>query len=76
MLKAGRAQEKTKIAENSRAQYLAKLGRCHALDRKFEDAFVMVNEALAIRKAQADEDPVMLAATYNDLAGAYTRTVQ
>lgn len=72
LLKAGRAQEKTKIAENSRAQYLAKLGRCHALAGKFEDAFVMVNEALAIRKAQADEDPVMLAATYNDLAGVYT----
>ena len=55
---------------NSRAQCLAKYGRCISIiDGKFAEGKEMIKKAIAIRKTHEEEDSVMLGATYNDLAG-------
>ena len=55
---------------NSRAQCLAKYGRCVSIiDGKFAEGNEMIQKAIAIRKTHGEEDSVMLGATYNDLAG-------
>ena len=54
---------------NSRAQCLAKYGRCVSLDGEFGKGKEMINKAIDIRKGHGKEDSVMLGATYNDLAG-------
>ena len=56
-------------AGNSRAQCLSKLGRCLAKDGKFLEGKEKILEAIDIRERRGDEDIVMLAATYNDMAG-------
>ncbi|KAM7441075.1 hypothetical protein ABFA07_009801 [Porites harrisoni] len=54
---------------NSRAQCLAKYGRCVSIiDGKFAEGNEMIQKAIAIRKTHGEEDSVMLGATYNDLA--------
>ena len=59
------------ISSNSRAQCLSKLGRCLAKEGKFREGKEKIQQAIDIRETQGDEDIVMLAATYNDLAGTY-----
>ena len=54
---------------NSRAQCLAKYGRCVSLDGEFGKGKEMIHKAIDIRKGHGKEDRVMLGATYNDLAG-------
>ena len=55
---------------NSRAQCLAKYGRCVSIiDGKFAEGKEMIQKAIDIRKTHGEEDTVMLGATYNDLAG-------
>lgn len=54
---------------NSRAQCLAKLGRCLAKEGNFIDAKKKIQQAIDIRKAHGDEDIVMLGATFNDQGG-------
>ena len=54
---------------NSRAQCLAKYGRCVSIDGEFGKGKEMINKAIDIRKGHGEEDSVMLGATYNDLAG-------
>ena len=54
---------------NSRAQCLAKHGRCVSIDGEFGKGKEMINKAIDIRKGHGEEDSVMLGATYNDLAG-------
>ena len=54
---------------NSRAQCLAKYGRCVSIDGEFGKGKEMIKKAIDIRKRHGEEDSVMLAATYNDLAG-------
>ena len=55
---------------NSRAQCLAKYGRCVSIiDGNFAEGRKMIKKAIAIRKTHGEEDRVMLGATYNDLAG-------
>ena len=54
---------------NSRAQCLAKYGRCVSIDGEFGKGKKMIEKAIDIRKGHGEEDSVMLAATYNDLAG-------
>ena len=54
---------------NSRAQCLAKYGRCVSIDGEFDKGKEMINKAIDIRKGHGEEDSVMLGATYNDLAG-------
>ena len=54
---------------NSRAQCLAKYGRCVSIDGEFGKGKEMINKAIDIRKGHGKEDSVMLGATYNDLAG-------
>ena len=55
---------------NSRAQCLAKYGRCvSVVDGKFAKGKEMIQKAIDIRKTHGEEDSVMLGATYNDLAG-------
>ena len=54
---------------NSRAQCLAKYGRCVSIDGEFSKGKEMINKAIDIRKGHGEEDSVMLGATYNDLAG-------
>ena len=56
-------------AGNSRAQCLSKLGRCLAKKREFREGKEKIQQAIQIRKRQGGEDIVMLAATYNDMAG-------
>ena len=56
-------------AGNSRAQCLSKLGRCLAKEGKFLEGKEKIQQAIDIRKRHGDEDIVMLAATYNDMAG-------
>ena len=54
---------------NSRAQCLAKYGRCVSIiDGKFAEGKEMIQKAIDIRKTHGEEDRVMLGATYNDLA--------
>ena len=58
------------ITGNSRAQCLAKYGRCVSIiDGKFDKGKEMIQKAIAIRKTHGEEDSVVLGATYNDLAG-------
>ena len=54
---------------NSRAQCLAKYGRCVSIDGEFGKGKEMIKKAIDIRKEHGEEDSVMLGATYNDLAG-------
>ena len=55
---------------NSRAQCLAKYGRCVSIiDGKFAEGKEMIQKAIDIRETHGEEDRVMLGATYNDLAG-------
>ena len=57
---------------NSRAQCLAKLGRCLAKEGSFKEAKEKVQQAIKIRSEGQDDD-VMLGATYNDLGGRCTK---
>ena len=55
---------------NSRAQCLAKYGRCVSIiDGKFAEGKQMIQKAIDIRETHGEEDKVMLGATYNDMAG-------
>ena len=56
---------------NSRAQCLAKLGRCLAKKGQFREGIEKIQQAIEIRRRHGDEDSVMLGATYNDLAGKF-----
>ena len=58
---------------NSRAQCLAKLGRCLAKEGYFEEANEKVQQAINIRWAQGEDDIVMLGATFNDHGGKCTK---
>ena len=58
---------------NSRAQCLAKLGRCLAKEGYFEEANEKVQQAINIRWAQGKDDIVMLGATFNDHGGKCTK---
>ena len=70
LLEADRIQSTLGINDgNSRAQCLAKLGRCLAQNREFREGKEKIQQAIDIRKARGDQDIVMLGATYNDLAG-------
>ena len=60
-------------AGNSRAQCLAKLGRCLAKEGYFEEANEKVQQAINIRSAQGEDDIVMLGATFNDHGGKCTK---
>ena len=70
-MKADRIQSDLPIdTGNSRAQCLAKYGRCVSIiDGKFAEGKEMIKKAIDIRKTHGEEDRVMLGATYNDLAG-------
>ena len=57
---------------NSRAQCLAKLGRCLAKEGSFGEAKEKVQQAINIR-SKGQDDKVMLGATYNDQAGKCTK---
>ena len=57
---------------NSRAQCLAKLGRCLAKEGSFKEAKEKVQQAIKIRSERQD-DNVMLGATYNDQGGKCTK---
>ena len=57
------------IDGNSRAQCLAKLGRCLAKEGYFEEANEKVQQAIKIRWAEGEDDIVMLGATFNDHGG-------
>ena len=68
-MEADRIQSDLPI-DNSRAQCLAKYGRCVSIiDGKFAEGKEMIQKAIDIRKTHGEEDRVMLGATYNDLAG-------
>ena len=70
LLEADRIQSALGInTGNSRAQCLAKLGRCLAKNCRFREAKDKIQQAIDIRKAQGDKGLIMLDATYNDLAG-------
>ena len=56
-------------AGNSRAQCLSKLGRCLVKEGKFREGKEKIQQAIDIRERHGEEDIVMLAATYNDMAG-------
>ena len=56
---------------NSRAQCLAKLGRCLTKEGNFHEGKDKIHQAIDIRLRRGEEDSVMLGATYNDLAGEY-----
>ena len=70
-MKADRIQSDLPIdTGNSRAQCLAKYGRCVSIiDGKFAEGKEMIQKAIDIRETHGEEDIVMLGATYNDLAG-------
>ena len=71
LMEADRIQSSLGISNgNSRAQCLAKLGRCLVKEHNFTEGEDKIQRAILIRKAHGDEDIVMLGATYNDLAGA------
>ena len=71
--KADRIQRKLEVKTgNSRAQCLAKLGRCLAKEGSFKEAKEKVQQAIKIRSERQD-DNVMLGATYNDQAGKCTK---
>lgn len=68
LLEADRIQTEQGInSGNSRAQYLAKLGRCLAREGD-EEGKRMIHRALEIRKKE-EGDSVMLGATFNDMGG-------
>ncbi len=70
LMEADRIQRSLGINDgNSRAQCLAKLGRCLVKERNFSEGKDKIQQAIDIRKARGDKDIVMLGATYNDLAG-------
>ena len=71
LMEADRIQSYLSIdTGNSRAQCLAKYGRCVSIiDGKFAEGKAMIQKAIDIRKTHGEEDRVMLGATYNDLAG-------
>ena len=70
LMEADRIQSAIGIKDgNSRAQCLAKLGRCLAKERKFREGKEKIQRAIRIRQAYGDDDAVMLGATYNDMAG-------
>ena len=70
-VEADKIQRKVPINSfNSRAQCLAKYGRCVSfIDGEFVQGKEMIQKAIDIRKRHGGEDSVMLGATYNDLAG-------
>ena len=70
-VEADKIQRKVPINSfNSRAQCLAKYGRCVSfIDREFAQGKEMIQKAIDIRNRHGREDSVMLGATYNDLAG-------
>ena len=71
--KADRIQRNLGVEKgNSRAQCLAKLGRCIATVGFFQEAKEKVQQAIRIRSEGQDDD-VMLGATYNDLGGRCTK---
>ena len=71
--KADRIQSNLGVKKgNSRAQCLAKLGRCLATEGFFEEAKEKVQQAIRIR-SEGQDDNVMLGATYNDLGGRCTK---
>ena len=71
LMEADRIQSYLSIdTGNSRAQCLAKYGRCVSIiDGNFSEGKKMIKKAIDIRKTHGEEDSVMLGATYNDLAG-------
>ncbi|KAL9986236.1 hypothetical protein ACROYT_G000347 [Oculina patagonica] len=71
LIEADRIQSSLGINNgNSRAQCLAKLGRCLVKEHNLIEGKDKIQQAIDIRKARGDEDIVMLGATYNDLAVA------
>ena len=71
--KADRIQRNLGVKKgNSRAQCLAKLGRCLATEGFFKEAKEKVQQAIRIR-SEGQDDNVMLGATYNDLGGRCTK---
>ena len=71
--KADRIQSNLGVKKgNSRAQCLAKLGRCLATEGFFEEAKEKVQQAIRI-PSEGQDDDVMLGATYNDLGGRCTK---
>ena len=56
-------------AGNSRAQCLSKLGTCLVKEGKIREGKKKIQQAIDIRERHGEEDIVMLAATYNDMAG-------
>ena len=69
-VKADRIQTALQInTGNSRAQCLAKSGRCLVKKGEFREGKEKIQQAIEIRREHGDEDSVMLGATYNDLAG-------
>ncbi len=64
------------VDDASRAQCLSKLGFCFVREGSREDGYVLLNDALTLRRKQAeqskeDREKVMLAACFNDLAGSF-----
>ena len=73
LMEADRIQSSLGIDDgNSRAQCLAKLGRCLVKEHNFTEGKDKINQAIHMRKAHGHDDIVMLGATYNDLAGTYS----
>ncbi|KAL9986233.1 hypothetical protein ACROYT_G000344 [Oculina patagonica] len=71
LIEADRIQSSLGINNgNSRAQCLAKLGRCLVKEHNLIEGKDKIQQAIDIRKARGDEDIVMLGETYNDLAVA------
>ncbi|XP_078360170.1 uncharacterized protein LOC144644529 [Oculina patagonica] len=73
LLEADRIQSSAGVSinsGNSRAQCLAKHGRCLAKEGKFREGREKIQQAINIRQTHGEEDIVMLAATYNDMAVA------
>ena len=69
-MEADRIQSNLSInTGNSRAQCLAKYGRCVSIDGNFCKGKEMITKAIVIREGHGKKDSVMLGATYNDLAG-------
>lgn len=77
LLEADRIQRALGISTgNSRAQCLAKLGRCLAKERKYHEAEEKIQQAIGIRKEYGHQDIVMLGATYNDYGGKLNGTIK
>lgn len=71
LLEADRIQSDLGITtSNSRAQCLAKLGRCLVKEHSFTEGKEKIQQAIEMRKARGEADIVMQGATYNDLAVA------